>query len=427
MKLLITNATICDTQSAYHGKKCDVLIVNGIIESIQVVSSKATPITKSTTKIFDATKALLMPGLVDMRAALREPGYEFKEDLTSAANAASAGGFTHITALPNTNPVIQHKADLAFIDAKAKNLPVTILPYAAITKNCEGLDMNELFDLHQAGAVAFTDANKCIMHAGVLMRALLYTKIFNGLIITHAEDTNISAGGFMHEGENSVNLGLKGIPNMAEDIIVSRDLELASYTNAPIHFSHLSSKTSVDLIKKAKKQGIAVTCDVAVANLIYTDSNLVTFDSNFKHNPPLRSKADQKALWDGLQDGTIDCIVTDHCPEDIEHKNVEFEYASKGTIMFQTALSLLLMHKPENITTETIINALTTNPRKILKQEKVSLTIGSPAHLCIFNTQTSWLYNQSTNLSKSANSPEMGRTLVGKTLATITKDTIYKY
>ncbi len=427
MKLLITNATICDLQSAYHGKKCDVLIVNGIIETIQPVSTKQSLTAKSVNKTIDAQGAFLSPGLVDMRAALREPGFEFKEDLTSVANAASAGGYTHITALPNTLPVIQHKADLAFIAAKAQNLAVHILPYGAVTKNCEGMEMNELYDMHQAGAVAFTDANKSIMHSGVMMRALLYSKIFNGLIITHAEDTNLSAGGQMHEGINSVNLGLKGIPNMAEEIMITRDIELAKYTNAPIHFSHISSKASVEIIKKAKKQGVTVTCDVAIANLVYTDEALTEFDSNFKLNPPLRGKTDQKALWDGVADGTIDCIVTDHCPEDIEHKVVEFEYASKGMIMFQTALSLLLMHKPQQINTEVIIKALTQNPRQILKQTPVSIKAGSAADLCLFNPKTTWLYQTSNNLSKSANSPVLGQTLTGKVLATVTKNTLYKY
>lgn len=427
MKLLITNATICDLQSAYHGKKCDVLIVNGVIDAIQPVNSKQTIAQPTSTKTFDAQGAMLSPGLVDMRAALREPGFEFKEDLASAAKAAAAGGYTHITALPNTLPVIQHKADLAFIQAKAQSLPVHILPYGAITKNCEGQEMNELYDMHTAGAVAFTDGNKSIMHSGVMMRALMYSKIFNGLIITHAEDNNLSAGGQMHEGNNSVNLGLKGIPNMAEEIMITRDIELAKYANAPVHFSHISSKNSVEIIKKAKKQGVAVTCDVAVANLIFTDDALQDFDSNFKLNPPLRGKADQKALWDGLADGTIDCIVTDHCPEDVEHKNVEFEYASKGMIMFQTALSLLLMHKPQQLNTEVIIKALTQNPRQILKQTAVSIAVGSNADLCLFNTKTNWVYDAKNNLSKSANSPVLNQTLNGKVVATITKNTLNKY
>lgn len=425
MKLLITNAVVCDPQSTFNGKKVDISISNGLIESIQL-SSKKTTETKGG-KIFDANGASISPGLVDMRAALREPGFEYKEDLQSAAHAAAAGGFTTITALPNTSPVMQTKSDMEFVKQRATSLPVHILPYGALTKNTEGTEMNELFDMHQAGAVAFTDGNKSIMHAGVMMRSLMYSKIFGGLVISHAEDTNLSAGGRMHEGLVSVNLGLKGIPNMAEEIMMVRDIELARYSQAPIHFSHISSKGSVELIKKAKKQGVKVTCDVAVANLVYTDDALTGFDSNFKLNPPLRSKADQKALWDGLADGTIDCIVTDHTPEDVEHKMVEFEYASKGMIMFQTALSLLLQHKPNHITKETIITALTTNPRHILNQPTIKLEVGATAELCVFDEKQKWTFDIKTNRSKSANSPVFNHTLQTKVIATINKNQLYKH
>lgn len=427
MKLLITNALVCDPQSALHGKRCDILVTNGIIENIQPVNSKNPLPPKSGIKTFDAQGCQVSPGFFDMRATLREPGFEYKEDLSSAAAAAAAGGYTHITALPNTMPVMQTKAAIHFIREKSQPLPVYILPYGAISKNCEGQEMNELYDMHQAGAVAFTDANKSMMHAGVMMRSLLYSNIFGGLIMSHAEDTNLSSGGRMHEGLTSVNLGLKGIPSMAEEIMVNRDIELARYTQAPVHFSHISSKGSVDLIRKAKKQGLQVTCDVAVANLVYTDEALEGFDSNYKLNPPLRGKADQKALWDGLNDGTIDCIVSDHTPEDIEHKVVEFEYAAKGMIMFQTALSLLLMHKPQHIEQDVIINALTHHPRRVLKQPSVVIAQGQPAELCLFNPKTKWEYTQAANLSKSQNSPVLGQTLTGKVVATINKNALYKY
>lgn len=427
MKLLITNAIICDQHSAYHGKKCRVFISQGIITDIQLASKKDSDTSTRGFTVIDANGATLTPGFVDMRTTLREPGFEYKETLQTAALAASAGGFTTITALPNTYPVMQTKADMEYVSKRAQTLPVHILPYGALTKNCEGNDMNELYDMHQAGAVGFTDANKCIMHAGVMMRSLMYAKIFGGLVLSHAEDTNLSSGGRMHEGLTSVNLGLKGIPNMAEEVIIARDLELAKYTQAPIHFSHISSKGSVELIKRAKKQGIAVTCDVAVANLAYNDEALNTFDSNFKLNPPLRSKADQKALWEGLNDGTIDCIVTDHCPEDVEHKVVEFEYAAKGMIMLQTALSLLLQHKPQNITKEVVINALTHNPRAILKQTQVSINTGNMASLCLFDEKAKWTFDAKTNQSKSQNSPVYNQVLTGKVMATFNKNNYYQY
>jgi dihydroorotase len=214
---------------------------------------------------------------------------------------------------------------------------------------------------------------------------------------------------------------------MAEELMITRDMELAKYSDAPIHFSHISSKGSVELIRKAKKSGLKVTCDVAVANLVFTDEALEGFDSNFKLTPPLRSKSDRKALWDGVADGTIDCIVTDHTPEDTEHKDVEFEYAAKGMIMFQTALSLLLMNKPENMPVETLVNVLAINPRKILKQPPVKLIKGETAELCLFDTGKKWNFDESSNLSKSRNSALYGLTLTGKVTATINKDKLHRY
>lgn len=424
MKLLITNAVICDSQSSWNGKKCNIWIANGLIEDIKPATSKNNP-TKY--KTIDLNGAFLMPGLVDLRCALREPGFEFKEDLASAANAALAGGFTTITALPDTKPTLQNKADMEFILAKSANLPIQILPYGAITKNREGLEMCELFDMKQAGAVAFTDANNAIANAGILLRALLYSKLFNGLLMVHAEDSHLSEGGRMHEGLVSVNLGLKGIPAMAEETIIARDIELAKYANAPIHFSHVSSKGSVDLIRKAKKQKQQVTCDVAVASLIYTDKNLENFDSNFKLTPPLRDANHQKALWDGLLDGTIDCIVTDHQPQDVEHKNVEFEYAASGMIMLQTALTALNQNKPQNIPLDVVVSKLTASPRAILNLPKVRVEKNEPAHFCVFDAKAQWQLTDKTNCSKSKNTPMFNQTLTGKVIYTFTKNNFHKF
>jgi dihydroorotase len=370
---------------------------------------------------------MISPGFVDMRTSLRDPGFEYKETLETAAKAAAAGGFTAISCLPNTHPVLQSKADIEFVKRKASDLPVAILPYAAITRNREGLEMNELYDAHLAGAVAFSDGNKALMHAGVMERALEYSTIFDGLVISHAEDKHIAGSGMMHEGPVNTHLGLKGIPNIAEELMVSRDIELAKYTRSRLHFSHLSSKGSIELVRKAKKQGFPVSCDVAVANLVWTDEALNDFDSNFKLSPPLRSKADQKALWDGINDGTVDCIVTDHQPEDVEHKDVEFEYASTGMIQLQTAFSLLLQSAPKYVEWPAIVNALTANPRKILKQEAVSIVKGNIAELVVYQPKEKWEYNQQNNKSRSRNSPVLNTTLTGKVTHTITRDKLYSH
>ncbi len=423
MKLLVTNAIVCDSQSAFNGKKCDLLINNGIIEDIQPSTKNAFD---AVSKIFDAKGAFISPGFFDMRAALRDPGFEFKEDLTSAANTAAAGGFTSVACLPSTQPAIETKADIEYIYRKAESLPINIYPYGAITKNRKGADMNELFDMHKAGAVGFTDGNKSIDDAGVLLRALLYGKIFGSLMLNHCEDLDISAGGIMHEGVMSTSLGIKGITPIAEELIIIRDIELAKYAESPIHISHISSKGSVDIIRKAKKQGAKVTCDVAVANLVFTDEQLKDFDSNYKLTPPLRSASDQKALWEGLIDGTIDCIVTDHHPEDDEHKTVEFEYASFGMIQLQTAYALLNMHAPKTFTHEKLVQCLSLNPRSILKIEAIKIEKGCKAELTIFDTNTTWMYDKKNNLSRSKNSPVLNTELKGKAIAIINKDQIIK-
>lgn len=418
MKLLLTNATIVDPQSAFHTKKCDLLINNGLIEDIQPSSKKAFA---SVSKTFDCKGAMVSVGFADMRASLREPGFEYKEDMASAAAAAVAGGYTIVTCLPNTDPTLQHKADMEFVYRRAEALPIHLLPYGALSKNRKGDEMNELYDMHKAGSVGFTDGNKPITDAGLMLRALQYSTIFGGLVLSHAEDTSLSLGGRMHEGKMSTSLGLKGIAPIAEELMVVRDLELAKYANAPIHFSHVSSKGSVELIRKAKKQGVKVTCDVAVANLCYTDEALSGFDSNFKMTPPLRGKEDQKALWDGLMDGTIDCIVTDHTPEDTEHKNVEFEYASPGMIMLQTAFSMVNQYAPKGFTPEHLVNTMAIQPRAILNQT-LTITKGAKAELTVFDTKQTWTYTEKNNASRSKNSPVLNTTLTGKILAVINKD-----
>jgi len=424
MRLLVTNTTICDPQSSFNGKKCDLLINNGIIEDIQPSSKNF--FSNIPKVFFDAKGASISPGWMDMRAALREPGYEYKENLESAADAAQAGGFTSIACLPNTNPPLQTNADIEFIYRKAEKLAVNIYPYGAITKNLNGEDLNEIYDMHNAGAVGFTDGNKSIAHAGVMLRAMMYGNIFGGLMLNHCEDKNISAGGRMHEGVMSTSLGLKGITPIAEELMITRDIELAKYAESPIHISHVSSKGSVELIRKAKKQGVAVTCDVAVANLCFIDEDLKSFDTNFKLTPPLRSKNDQKALWEGLIDGTIDCIVTDHYPEDSEHKDVEFEYASNGMIQLQTAFSLISMKAPKTFTSDMLVKVLSINPRKTLKLENISISKGSKAELTIFDQNIKWNYDSKNNQSRSKNSPVLNTELIGKVMAIINKDQLFK-
>lgn len=424
MKLFITNATVCDPQSAWNGKVCDLVLQNGVIEKI--ISSAKKSQAPAGFKTLDVKGQWVLPGLFDLRCYSTEPGFEYKDDISSLAATALAGGYTALALLPDTQPAVQTKAAIHFLLSKAEQLPVQLFPYGALTHQLEGKEMNELFDLFQAGAIGFTDADKSVMNAGVLLRAMQYASIFGGKIFIHAEDIHLSSGGRMHEGYTSVNLGLKGIPNMSEEIMVMRNIELAKYAGTPLHFSHISSKGSVELIRKAKKQGLSITCDVAVAHLIYTDEQLQSFDTNYKLNPPLRTRADQKALWEGIVDGTINCIVSDHKPEDAEHKVLEFEYAATGMIMLQTAFALLLAHKPSSVLVNHLITCLCHQPREILNMESISLTEGKKAELTVFNPKEKWMLNEQTNLSKSKNSTCWNQTIQGRFSYTINKNKLYK-
>ncbi len=426
MKLLILNARVCDPQSAFNGKTCDILVHDNLIENVQVSSKKAFAATAKSVQRFDANGANISPGWFDMRVSLQDPGYEYKEDIRSGAQAALAGGFTRMACLPSTLPSADTKSTIEYILTKSADLPVYVHPYGCISKEQHGGELAELYDMHGAGAAAFTDGNKPIKDAGLMMRALLYAKIFGGLVLSHPEDKSLGGNGGMHEGLVSTMLGIKGQPNVAEELIVRRDIELCRYTEGRVHFSHISSRGSLDVIRKAKRDGLAVTCDVAVANLCFTDENLKEYDSNFKLNPPLRGKDDRKALWDAVIDGTVDCIVSDHTPENIEGKAVEYEFAAPGMTGLQTLYALINMYKPKGFDDNRLVQVLSVNPRKILGIAPVQIEAGSPAELTIFNPSASWIFDSNSNRSKSLNSPLLNQTLQGKAVAVYSKQQLIR-
>lgn len=426
MKILISNALIIDPLSAFNNKLCDIFIDDFEIKNIQL--SKDSTINqneKSFTRI-NASGMYLMPCFTDMRAHIPDPGFEFKEDFDSAAKTALAGGFSKLAVLPDTKPAIDNKSSVEYVIHSSNQSDITFLPLGSISNGLNGKDLSEMYDMHLAGAVAFTDADQSLQNAGLMLRALLYSKIFNGLIMIHAFDKSISENGMMHEGKMSVNLGMKGIPALAEETIIMRDLELAKYADTRIHFSHISTKGSVDLIRKAKKQNIQVTCDVAVANLCFTDEDLISFDTCFKTNPPLRSKNDKKALWDGLADGTIDCIITDHYPQHEEAKQVEFEYALPGMNTLQTTLNLLMSNKPQSFTMQQLVQVLCHAPNNILKQPENAINTGNRADMFLFDPNTNWILDDTTNYSKSKNSPLYLKSITGKTKFVIAKNKLHK-
>jgi len=405
--LLIQSAKILDHQSPFNAKIVDVLVIDGIIAEI----GKKINVFDKNTVVISAKGQALSPGFFDLNVNFGEPGLETKEDMGTGCMTAAAGGFTGLALMPNTQPPIHSKAEVSYLISKSKNNLVDIYPLGCISHNREGKELAEMYDMQQSGAIAFTDGNRPVLNAGLMSRALLYTKSFNGLILSYAEDQDIAGKAKMNEGLMSTYLGMKGNPSLAEELMVSRDLYLAEYNDARIHFSTISSAKSVDLIRKAKKSGIKVSCDVAVHHLIFTEDDLEGFDSNYKVKPPLRTKKDQKALIAGLKDGTIDAIVTQHCPHEIEFKNVEFEIASYGISGLQTALPLALK---AGLSLDTILEKMAIAPRNILGIKIPELKTGNSANFILINLEEEWEFNEESNRSKSSNSPLFGKSLKGK-------------
>ncbi|WP_293788846.1 dihydroorotase family protein [uncultured Pedobacter sp.] len=405
MNLLVKNVTIADPQSQFNSQPCDVRVENGKIKNIGQLSAD-----KNET-VFDAQGAFLTPGFFDLNCVAGDPGFETKEDIGTLMQTAKAGGFTGLALLPQTSPVIQSKSQVEYIVNKAKNNLVDVLPVGAISQNHEAKELAELFDMQQAGAVAFSDGDKALQDDGFMSRALQYAKGFNALLMVYPENKSIAGKSQINESKNSVLLGMKGLPALAEEMHIARDIFLADYNETKIHISNISTAGAVALIRKAKKDGVQVSCDVTAHHLVFTEELLSDFDSNYKVKPPLRGKADVKALIAGLKDGTIDAITSQHRPEEIEFKNVEFEIAHYGIIALQTVLPLLLK---AGLDIALIAEKLAINPRKLLNLTVPVIEEGSKANFTVFDTTEKWLYHSASNYSKSANSPLLGTELTGK-------------
>ncbi|MFI5452550.1 dihydroorotase family protein [Pedobacter sp. UC225_61] len=406
MNLLVKGITIVDSNSEFNQKTCDVRVEQGKITEI----SKSLTATKGE-KMFEGKGAILSPGFFDLNCTIGDPGLETKEDIETGTAAAKAGGFTGLAVLPSTKPVVQSKGEVEYILNKAKGNLVDVFPIGAISRDLEGKELAELFDMRNAGAVAFSDGSKAISDDGFVSRALQYCLGFNGLLMLYPENKSIAGKAQINESKNNVLLGMKGIPALAEEMQISRDIFLATYHDAPIHISNISTAGSVAIIKKAKKDGVKITCDVAAHQLVFTEDLLNDFDSNYKVKPPLRSKADQKVLIAGLKDGTIDAISSQHRPHEIEFKDVEFEIAAYGIIALQTVLPLLLQ---AGLDTVTIAEKLSINPRRLLNLPVPTVKVGEDANFTIYHPTQKWEYNSSNNASKSNNSPLLGKTLIGK-------------
>lgn len=406
MNLLIKQAKVVDTNSPHNGKRVDILIQNGQLKSIRK------NISSTNVKTVSGKNLHVSPGWFDMHVNFRDPGDEHKEDLNSGCRAAAFGGFTGVACMPATNPPLHTKADIEYIVGKAKGNIVDVYPIGALSKGLAGKEMTEMYDMSQSGAVAFSDEKNPISSAGVLSRALLYVNMFNGLVISHSQDESIALEGQMNEGDTSTSLGLNGMPALAEEIMITRDVYLAEYTGSRLHFATVSTSNSVDIIRKAKKRGINVTAEVAAHQIGIDDTKLVGFDSKFKLNPPLRTRKDISALRKGLSDGTIDAICSDHNPEDVETKNREFDIASFGAIGLETTYSVANTHS--GLTSGELVEKMCLAPRKILGIEIPQLKNGEKANLTIFDPTLKWTFRSGDIKSKSVNSPFIDEPFTGK-------------
>ncbi len=417
MNALIKSAKIIDNNSPFNGKTVDILIENGTISKIEKSIKNINNVKEID---FDGLHA--SPGWFDMRANFCDPGHEYKEDINSGLKAAAKGGFTGVMVMPDTEPTTSTKSGIDYIINKTENNIVDALPAGSLSHNCEGKEIAEMYDMFSAGAVAFTDNKKSVKSASLLNRALLYSQSFNGLIIDFPNDKELSRGGQINEGVVSTELGLKGIPALAEELMVTRDIYLAEYCNSRIHLANISTKKSVELIKAAKKKGLKITADVNSSHLFLDETALLHFDSNYKVTPPLRTNEDRKALITGVKNGTIDVICSDHTPEDIETKQCEFDNAAFGMINLQT--SYAITNSTGKLNTEEIINSLTTQPRAILGLKEVTIKVGDKANITLFNPNEKWELAKEDIVSKAKNTPFIGKELTGKVYGIVNNNKI---
>ena len=398
MNLLIKNARVIDPNSPFNSQTADIFIENGIFKKI------GKNLTGKADKEISIDGLCVSPGWVDMFANFADPGYEYKESIESGCLAAAAGGFTDVLVIPNTKPAIDAKSQVEYIVQKSRSLAVSVHPIGAVTKNAEGKELAEMYDMKSSGAIAFGDGINCIQSAGLLVKALQYVKAFDGMIIQLPDDKSINEHGLMHEGIVSTQIGLPGKPSMAEELIVARDIKLARYAESKLHFTGVSSKKSLEYIDRGKKSGINLSCSVTPYHLYFTDEDLKEYDSNLKVNPPLRTAEDRDAIKKAIEDGIVDCIATHHLPHEADSKETEFEYAKNGMTGLETAYSVLKTSMPE-INEEKVVALLSTNPRKLLKLNAGTIKENEKACLTLFCPEADWVYEKSNIQSKSKNSP----------------------
>lgn len=414
MQLLIRKATIIAPHHPLHREKKDIFIHNGIIEHI------ADHLDMTAEQEIAADDLMVSAGWMDLFADFCDPGFEYREDLVSGALAAASGGYTDVCVLPNTSPVVHNKSQVEYILQKGNNSPVTLHPIGAVSQQAEGKDLAEMYDMQQAGALLFSDGLQSVQSPGLLLKALQYVLPFNGTIVQLPDDKDIQPRGLMNESITSTQLGLPGRPAIAEELMVSRDLELLKYTGSKLHITGISTRKSVELIAKAKQEGLQVSCSVTPYHLFYGEEDVTGYDTNLKVNPPLRSMDDVAALRAGLGDGTIDGIATHHLPQHIDAKICEFEYAKNGMIGLQTSFAVLNhIAQLEGWSVEQVVHWLSAVPRSIAQLPYPKIEVGELAKLTLFNPSVPFQFQRSNNASRSTNSAFFDVPLTGKVIGTV--------
>ncbi len=421
--ILLKNVRIADSKQVSESNQ-DILIVNGIIQKIGLIDAS-----EEYSVVHDFNGAFASPGWMDMHVHLREPGFEHKETVLTGTNAAVFGGFTAVACMPNTKPAIHTRDVVEFIKSKAINTLVDVYPIACVSKERKGESLAEMADLRAGGAVAFSDDGDPVYNSRIMRLALEYSSMYNMPIINHEEDLHLSRPGHMNEGLVATRLGLAGTPGIAEEVMIARDILLAELTGGHVHVAHISTAKGVELVRRAKKDGINVTTEVCPHHFDLTDSEIerTHFDTNYKMHPPLRTQEDRLAMIEGLRDGTIDAICTDHAPHSIEEKDVEFIYAPNGILGLETAwpISCKRLFHEHHFDLSFLIEKFIEKPRSILNIPIPEIKEGSTANITIFTTDDKWTFESKHIKSKSKNTPYLGYEMTGKALAVVNKGRIH--
>lgn len=420
MDQLFRSVRIVDRTSPHHGQVVDLRLRGERIVDI------GTDLPPEGAQVTEGNGRCLAPAWVDIGAWVGDPGHEHREDVESLIAAARQGGYSTVAVLPNTSPTLHGKSEVSYIQRRAAGAAVSVLPLGALSRDAKGQDLTEMIDMYRNGALAFTDGLHPVQHAGLMMRALHYVKAFDGIVINMPYEESTAPGGLMHEGTVSTRLGMRGIPTLAETLMVERDLRLLAYTESRLHLQNLSAAESVDCVRRAKAEGLAVTASVPVLNLLYDHEALEDFDANFKVLPPLRAVTDRDALRAGLADGTIDLINSNHLPQDEEAKVLEFPYADFGTTALETTFAVARTALEGTLELEDLVDVLAHRPRQIFGLPTVRIAVGERAELTLFDPDEEWTVAPADLASRSRNTPLLNARLRGRIYATYNNGQLWK-